>query len=781
MTVCLPSEDSSSVSDHFPSLASPFFFRRNHPKLQIKSISPETRIRRTHRGGKVIGDAAGVRWGGGVSASDSGERMDVRTLSKCRRYSIFLFAIMDRPTISGFHDGWRQIEEGISELIMIAEGTDRDIIGVEYIRLRALVHAMCFPKFKQLCNKYGNMGEECRERCEKYSVPSNPDDEFMLRDFVHRWAHCKIVVKIVPQLFGYLHCLHIPHRSLPKMNEIVGPNCFHDLVYQKANILVRVAVINLIRKERDGEKVDRKLLKKVMDIYIEMVMRTSDTYEQDFEAHMLRDTGECYSRKASSWILTDSYEDYMWKAERCLTKERERVSHYIHVSSEHKLLEIVQQVLFDPLADVFKQQVATECRNLVHLVEDAAENQASSNGTGMLEQVIFRKLNEVQIKYVKYLDCFKNYFHFHRTLNEAFEQFCYRAFSGCLCFLREDMVEDLSLIYSLFHKVPGGLESIANAFKQFVTAEGTALVKQAANIANNQALNGAGMQEQVLVRQLLELHALKMGYVWGFFMCHSLFHKALHEAFEVFCNISAEVLDVFCDNILKGNGIDKLCGDQDMEEILDQVVMVLLRYVSDRDLFAEFYRKQLARRLLSYQSTNKDLESSILTTMKQEYGGQFTSKMERMVKDVILSRECETTFKEYLRSNPDANPRMDVTVTVLTTGFWPSYKSFVNLPAEMVKCVEVFKGFYASKTEHRKLSWVHSLGTCNIIGKFEPKAIELVVSTQQAALLLLFNTADTLSCSEIATQLILIMMTWSESFILCRVPSTRSSSRIHIQ
>lgn len=48
-----------------------------------------------------------------------------------------------------------------------------------------------------------------------------------------------------------------------------------------------------------------------------------------------------------------------------------------------------------------------------------------------------------------------------------------------------------------------------------------------------------------------------------------------------------------------------------------------------------------------------------------------------------------------------------------------------------VKCVEVFKEFYALKTKHRKLTWIYSLGTCNISGKFEAKTIELVVSTYQ--------------------------------------------------
>jgi hypothetical protein len=42
-------------------------------------------------------------------------------------------------------------------------------------------------------------------------------------------------------------------------------------------------------------------------------------------------------------------------------------------------------------------------------------------------------------------------------------------------------------------------------------------------------------------------------------------------------------------------------------------------------------RKKLARRLLFDKSANDDHERSILTKLKQQCGGQFTSKMEGMV------------------------------------------------------------------------------------------------------------------------------------------------------
>nr|GEW63000.1 cullin-1 [Tanacetum cinerariifolium] len=107
------------------------------------------------------------------------------------------------------------------------------------------------------------------------------------------------------------------------------------------------------------------------------------------------------------------------------------------------------------------------------------------------------------------------------------------------------------------------------------------------------------------------------------------------------------------------------------------------------------------------------------------------------------------------------------------------------LSNEMVKCVEVFKEFYHTKTKHRKLTWIYSLGTCNVSGKFDQKTIELVLTTYQAAALLLFNASEQLSYSEIKTQLnladedvvrLLTSLSCAKYKILTKVPSSRTVS-----
>lgn len=78
----------------------------------------------------------------------------------------------------------------------------------------------------------------------------------------------------------------------------------------------------------------------------------------------------------------------------------------------------------------------------------------------------------------------------------------------------------------------------------------------------------------------------------------------------------------------------------------------------------------------------------------------------------------------------------ELTVQVLTTGFWPTYKSDeLNLPTELEACVTAFKTYYDSKTSHRRLRWVHNLGSAQVLGTFAPggkrKQHDLIVTTYQ--------------------------------------------------
>ncbi|KAI3679606.1 hypothetical protein L2E82_51146 [Cichorium intybus] len=318
-----------------------------------------------------------------------------------------------------------------------------------------------------------------------------------------------------------------------------------------------------------------------------------------------------------------------------------------------------------------------------------------------------------------------------------------------LTLLTNDKVEDLSRAYKLCSKMPAVVDHASSMFKQHVTSEGRKLVNQ---------VEDASSTKKVFVRKVIELYDKYLSYVNDCFINHTLFRKALDEACEIICNMAiagssiAELLATFCDNTLKKGGSEKLSDDA-IEDTLEKVVK-LLAYNNDKDRFAEFYRKKLAWRLLFDMSADDEHERSILTKLKRLCGGEFTSKMEGMFTDLTSAKEDQSHFEEYLSKNPSVSPGFDFHMTVLTGRFWPSYKSSdLNLPAEMVKCVEVFEDFYQQTTKQKKLTWIYSLDSCNINGNFEPKTMELIVTTYQASVLLLFNSSDRLSYQEIKTHL----------------------------
>ncbi|CAI0466804.1 unnamed protein product [Linum tenue] len=222
--------------------------------------------------------------------------------------------------------GWEIVLRGFNKLKNIVEGLpEPQFTSEDYMKLYTTVYTMCTQKpphdySQQLYDRY-------RESIEDYItstvLPSlrEKHDEFLLRELVKRWANHKVMVRWLSRFFHFLDRKFCPQRSLPLLNE-VGFNCFRNLIaYLTSNIFLLNFFMMLtwyffhiqIDQEREGEQIDRALLKNILDIFVEIGMGQMDYYENDFEDAMLKDTAAYYSRKASNWILEDSCPDYMLK------------------------------------------------------------------------------------------------------------------------------------------------------------------------------------------------------------------------------------------------------------------------------------------------------------------------------------------------------------------------------------------------------------------------------------------------------------------------------------
>lgn len=120
-----------------------------------------------------------------------------------------------------------------------------------------------------------------------------------------------------------------------------------------------------------------------------------------------------------------------------------------------------------------------------------------------------------------------------------------------------------------------------------------------------------------------------------------------------------------------------------------------------------------------------------------------------ILQDLQLAKEKERQFEEWL-GRKDVRLPLDMNVTVLTTGFWPSYKALeVALPGEMMVGLEHFAQFHEdTNAKMRRLTWQLGLGSVHIKASFK-QTYELIVQPAQAAVVLPFNDEPSLSFGEL--------------------------------
>lgn len=104
-----------------------------------------------------------------------------------------------------------------------------------------------------------------------------------------------------------------------------------DDVYSEMKRKARDAILQLIELEREGEQIDRTLLKNILGIFIEVGMSQMTCYQQDFESQLLKTTAEYYKRKAAVWIEEDSCPDYMVSIGNTVVQP----AYWLHLRTKH--------------------------------------------------------------------------------------------------------------------------------------------------------------------------------------------------------------------------------------------------------------------------------------------------------------------------------------------------------------------------------------------------------------------------------------------------------------
>lgn len=398
----------------------------------------------------------------------------------------------------------------------------------------------------------------------------------------------------------------------------LGLNIFKKEILFNVNLKDKISelLIQSIQNERCGEFIDKEIIRSIAFMLVEVGTGSKSVYAELFETRFFEESELFYEKEAQDAIVQFSCPEYLSLAEKRLREEKARVDGYLDVSSEDKLLQIVDQAF-----------IGKHSKTLIYM-----EN------------------------------------------------------SGCKKMMQQMKIDDLKRMFHLYLRVPDCLRDIWDCMSAFIQADGSVIISEPEYKKNPIQLVGA----------LLKLREMFNTIVTQAFDRDSMMETHMKMSFENCINSNtrtAHALALYTDNLLRKEF--KGLREEQIDAELDQVIL-LFRYLQDKDIFENYYKLHLSKRLLQSRSLSDDAEKLFITKLKTECGSQYTSKIEGMLNDMRLANGAVEEFSNL--------GGLEIEPSVLTAAYWPSDQVLpITLPRELAQEAERFRRFYLGRHSGRRL------------------------------------------------------------------------------
>lgn len=521
-------------------------------------------------------------------------------------------------------------------------------------------------------------------------------DEALLRYYAGEWDRYTTGANYINRLFTYLN-RHWVKRERDEGRKGVYPVYTLALVQWKSNFFLHVqskhtklagAILRLIERQRNGETIDQGLVKKVVDSFVSLGLDEADINKASLDV---------YKEHLETPFLDATEKYYEQESEAFLAESS--VSDYLK-KAEERLKEEEDRVDRYLNTDTRKQLVS-KC-----------------------EHVLIRQHSDLM----------------------------WESFQSLLDF---DKDEDLQRMYALLSRIPEGLEPLRKKFEEHVKKAGLAAV---AKLLGEGSEGADSLDPKAYVDALLEVHRKNSETVSRSFRGEAGFVASLDKACREFVNRnsatgssttkSPELLAKHADMLLRKN--NKMAEEEDLEGALNRV-MVLFKYIEDKDVFQTFYATKLSKRLIHGVSASDESEASMISKLKEACGFEYTNKLQRMFTDMSLSKDLTDQFKERMANHEDMD--INFSIMVLGTNFWPlsaPNNDFI-IPPEILPTYDRFSKYYQTKHSGRKLTWLWNYSKNELRTNYLNQKYILMTSSYQMSVLLQYNKHDTLSLEELIT------------------------------
>uniref|UniRef100_F1KWA6 Cullin-5 n=1 Tax=Ascaris suum TaxID=6253 RepID=F1KWA6_ASCSU len=545
-------------------------------------------------------------------------------------------------------------------------------------------------------------------------IRRHEEESAILRAYIAEWVKFFVQTEYLPKPFSYileqnmaLNCAG-RNRAVKSATALVSAKMLDDwngTIFQGIKDKLQNAAMRLVEAERNGEAFDPQLVIGVRQSYVSLNLDANDSlavYKANFEKAYIDATEKFYKSRAAQILETNGVQNYMTYADAKLSEEEARGRRYLdsNADSLQRLLERCVSVLVVQ----FQEQLLAEC---LHLISN-------------------------------------------------------------------NHIEKLQMLYRLVKRTPTGIQSILEYLDQYIRTE--ALSDMMANAST------ITTDPEKYVEQLLSMFSRFSSLVATAFYDDPRFLTARDKAFQDVVNDTCifkmeiasskakqgsrvqaesrcpELLANFCDLLLRKTALSKRLSSEEIDAKLNDVLLVL-KYVANKDVFMRFHKAHLARRLILEMSADQEKEEHMVTRLRDAgMPADFVNKLYRMLQDIEVNKDLNAAFKKSIGSNNN-NIADSISIKILNAGAWSrgGERIQVQMPRELEEFIPEVDQFYKKQHSGRKLQWLHhwSHGTItfgNAVGRFD-----LDVTTLQMSVLFCWNdrAKDRLSYESIriATQL----------------------------
>ncbi|XP_049844915.1 cullin-5 isoform X1 [Schistocerca gregaria] len=591
-----------------------------------------------------------------------------------------------------FEDKWPSMRPIILKLLQQEPVTQNEWQDLFYS-----VHLVCLwdekgpPKVKDaLKDDIMDFIKQAQQR-----VLAHQEDQALLKAYIAEWRKFFTQCNYLPTPFRQLETALAGKASSSGQKKSTADesivrklmlDSWNQSIFCDIKQRLQDSAMKLVHAERNGEAFDSQLVIGVRESYVNLCSNPEDKlqiYRENFEKAYIEATEAFYRMKAPQYLQANGVQNYMRYADAKLREEQHRAQKYLEPCSGS--VQVLTDCCVKVLVSTFKTTILAECAGMI-------------------------KANET---------------------------------------------EKLRLMFKLMDRVPDGIASMLKDLEDHIMSAGLADMVAAADIITQDS--------EKYVERLLELFHQFSVLVSDAFNDDPRFLTSRDKAYRHVVNDTQvfrlelpskqsaglksqpeskcpELLANYCDMLLRKTPLSKKLTSDEIENKLRDVLLVL-KYVQNKDVFMRYHKAHLTRRLILDTSADSEKEENMVEWLR-EVGmpADYVNKLARMFQDIKVSEDLNQQFKEQYR-NTRGSIADSINIKILNAGAWArgSERVTVSLPLELEDYIPEVEDFYKKKHSGRKLQWYHHMSNGTITFANNVGRYDVDVTTFQMAVLFAWN------------------------------------------